>query len=403
MRELIINHSKVLDNLLESIKRIIVLEGGSSSTKTWSIFQWIIINCSQNHNENYTIARLKMTWTKATLLKDFEAMVYKYQLPISPEINTNRPDQTYFLWNNELNFIGLDEPQKAHGRRQDYLWLNEGMEDSEKEANQLMIRTKKRIFIDYNPASEAHWIYDNIISRDDCDFFHSTMRDNPFLEQAIIDELNRLEQTDPIAYKIYNLGLRAVQKGLIFKNWETIPVIPKEARIIGYGLDFGYVNDPSVLMKVCLMNGELWIDELFYERGLVNVPIRDARSGIIQKNISDKFISCGLSHGYDEIIADSADIKSIQELYAIGWNMKPAHKPKITFGLDILLRYKINITDRSINTIKEFKNYKWDVDKDGEPLRPEKPIDDFNHGIDAIRYVAVMKLAKRQKGMTQLN
>ncbi len=403
MRELIIRHSKVLDNLLDSIKRINVLEGGSSSTKTWSIFQWIFINCFQHPKETYTIARLKMTWTKATLLKDFEAMWKMYDLPITPEFNINRPDQTYYLNGSELAFIGLDEPQKAHGRRQDNLWINEGMEDSEKEVNQLMIRTKKRIFIDYNPANETHWIYDNIIPREDCDFFQSTMRDNPFLEQAIVDELNRLELTDPIAYKIYNLGLRAVQKGLIFKNWETVKEIPLDARIVGFGLDFGFVNDPSALIKVCLLGGELWVVELVYERGLVNVPIRNSKTNVIEKNISDKMSGCGLRSGYDEIIADSAEIKSIHELHTLGWNMKPAHKPKITFGLDILLRYKINITDRSINLIKEFKNYKWATDKDGDPIRPEKPIDDFNHGIDAVRYVAVMKLAKRQMGMTHVN
>jgi phage terminase large subunit len=403
MRQLKINHSKVLDDLLGSKKRIIVLEGGSSSTKTWSIFQWIIVNCSQNKNESYTIARLKMTWTKATLLKDFEAMVIKYELPVTPQININRPDQTYYLWNNELNFIGLDEPQKAHGRRQDYLWLNEGMEDSEKEANQLMIRTKKRIFIDYNPSAEQHWIFDNVISREDCDFFHSTMRDNPFLEPAIVDELNRLEQSDPTAYKIYNLGLRAVQRGLIFTNWDTVRSVPEQAKTIGYGLDFGYVNDPSVLMRLAIYEGELYWDELFYERGLVNVPILNQRTGKTEKNISDRMINCGLRGGYDEVIADSAEMKSVGELYALGWNMKPAHKPKVTFGLDILLRYKHHITERSINGIKEFKNYKWATDKEGEPLRPEKPIDDWNHFIDAGRYVAVMKLAQTNMGMTRIN
>ena len=180
MSELVMRHSKILDELLDSAKRIVVLEGGSSSTKTWSLLQWIIINCSQYKKEVYTIARLKMTWTRATVLKDFESLWVKYDLPITPDFNANRQEQTYNLFGNELSFIGLDEPLKAHGRRQDYLWLNEGMEDSEKEVNQLMIRTKKRIFIDYNPAAEVHWIYDNIISRGDCDFFHSTMRQSFF-------------------------------------------------------------------------------------------------------------------------------------------------------------------------------------------------------------------------------
>ena len=401
MSELVMRHSKILDELLDSAKRIVVLEGGSSSTKTWSLLQWIIINCSQYKKEVYTIARLKMTWTRATVLKDFESLWLKYDLPITPEFNANRQEQTYNLFGNELSFIGLDEPLKAHGRRQDYLWLNEGMEDSEKEVNQLMIRTKKRIFIDYNPAAEVHWIYDNIISRGDCDFFHSTMRDNPFLEQAIIDELNRLEKTDPIAYKIYNLGLRAQQKGLIFKNWDIVPDIPVNATMIAYGLDFGYVNDPTSFGSLFIFEGELYVDELFYERGLVNVPIR-GRGGVIEKNISDRMGDVNVIPGY-EIIADSAEMKSIGELYAIGWNMKPSYKPSIVFGIDILLRYKIHITERSLNTIKEFRNYKWATDKEGEPLRPEKPVDDWNHSIDWIRYIAVLRLAQRSGGITRKN
>jgi phage terminase large subunit len=223
------------------------------------------------------------------------------------------------------------------------------------------------------------------------------------LELAIINELNRLEKTDPIAYKIYNLGLRAQQKGLIFKNWNIVPSIPDEATTIGFWLDFGYVNDPTSIGRLAIYEGELYADELIYERGLVNVPIRNARTGNIEKNISDRLTDCKLVMGYDEIIADSAEMKSIGELYTIGWNMKPAYKPDITFGIDILLRYKINITERSINTIKEFKNYKWATDKEGEPLRPEKPIDDWNHSIDGIRYVAVLKLAQRSGGIRRIN
>ena len=342
-----------------------------------------------------------MTWTRATVLKDFESQWLKYNLPITPEFNANRADQIYYLWGNELAFIGLDEPLKAHGRRQDYLWLNEGMEDSEKEVTQLLIRTKKRIFIDYNPAAESHWIYDNIISRDDCDFFHSTLRDNPFLEQSIIDELNRLELTDPIAYKIYNLGLRAQQKGLIFKNWDIVKNIPEGARTIAYWLDFGYVNDPTSVGRLAIFEGELYADELIYERGLVNVPILN-RKGVIEKNISDRMNEVGVITG-EEIIADSAEMKSIGELYAMGWNMKPAYKPNIVFGIDILLRYKINITERSINTIREYKNYKWATDKEGEPIRPEKPVDDWNHSIDGMRYIAILRLAQRSGGIRKLN
>ena len=397
-----IQASRVLRDLNKSSKKIVVLEGGARSTKTWSLFQWIILNCLQNRNERYTIGRLKMTWVRLTLLEDFYTIWQMYGLPITPEYNPNRSDQTYMLNGNQITFIGLDEPQKMHGRTQDYSWVNEAMEISEKDFTQIAIRTKKRIFIDYNPSAETHWIYDNVISRDDCDFFHSTMRDNPFLEAAIVDELNRLEKTDPTAYKIYNLGLRAQQKGLVFTNWDTVPRIPDTARVIGYGLDFGFVNDPTAVVKVCMLDGELYVEEMIYERGLVNIPIRN-REGKVERNISDYLANAGLRGGYDEIIGDSAERKSIHELYAIGWNMKPAHKPTIVFGIDILLRYRIHVTDKSVNLIKELRNYKWAVDKEGEPIKPPKPVDMWNHGIDSIRYVAVMKLAQRFQGMRRAN
>jgi len=404
-KQLEIQGSKVLRDVTNSIKKIVVLEGGARSTKTWSLFQWIIINCFTHTGELYMIGRLKMTWVKLTLLRDFEQIIEKYKIPVTPEVNINRAEQIYYLNGNTIMFVGMDEPLKLHGVSPDYIWINEAIEASYRDYQQLAIRVKKRIFLDYNPAAETHWIYDNIISDSDCDLFHSTMRDNPWLEATIVNELNKLENTDPIAYKIYNLGLRAVQKGLIFKNWTTVREIPDGARTIAYGLDFGFVNSPSALIHLCAYEGELYWDELFYERGLVNIPIRN-KQGFIERNISDKLVEVGLrpqGSGSDEIIADSAEIKSIQELFTVGWNIKPAHKPAIRVGLDILLRYKHNLTERSINLIKEFRNYKWAVDKDGEPLRPEKPIDDFNHGIDAGRYVAVYKLMQRNMGVERVN
>jgi len=393
--------SKVLRGVSTSEKRIVVLEGGARSTKTFSLFQWLIINCLKQTGHKYTIARLKMTWVRLTLLEDFQTLWQMYGLNITPAYNPNRSDQTYYLNGNQITFVGLDEPQKMHGRTQDFTWVNEAMEISEKDFTQLSIRTKKRIFIDYNPSAETHWIYDNIIPRSDCEMFHSTMRDNPFLEEDIVNELNRLEKTDPIAYKIYNLGLRAQQKGLIFKNWETIKIFPPNARILGYGLDFGYVNDPTAVIKIGLLGGELYMDELIYETGLVNIPIKN-RDGVIEKNISDELRKVGIGRS-EEVICDSAEMKSVHELYAVGWNVHGARKVAITFGLDILLRYHINITDRSVNLIKEFRNYKWAVDKEGEPVKPPKAIDAWNHGIDAARYLAMYKLQKRSGGLKRVN
>jgi len=159
--------SKVLRDVSTSEKRIVVLEGGARSTKTFSLFQWLIINCLKQTGHKYTIARLKMTWVRLTLLEDFQTLWQMYGLNITPAYNPNRSDQTYYLNGNQITFVGLDEPQKMHGRTQDFTWVNEAMEISEKDFTQLSIRTKKRIFIDYNPSAETHWIYDNIIPRSD--------------------------------------------------------------------------------------------------------------------------------------------------------------------------------------------------------------------------------------------
>jgi len=143
------------------------------------------------------------------------------------------------------------------------------------------------------------------------------------------------------------------------------------------------------------------MDELIYETGLVNIPIKN-RDGVIEKNISDELRKVGIGRS-EEVICDSAEMKSVHELYAVGWNVHGARKVAITFGLDILLRYHINITDRSVNLIKEFRNYKWAVDKEGEPVKPPKAIDAWNHGIDAARYLAMYKLQKRSGGLKRVN
>ena len=256
--------SRVLRDITNSEKKIVVLEGGARSTKTWSLFQWIIINCFKNTGELYMIGRLKMTWVKLTLLRDFQQIIEKYKVPVTPEINLNRAEQVYTLNGNSIMFVGMDEPLKLHGVSPDYVWINEAIEASYKDYQQFAIRVKKRIFLDYNPAAETHWIYDNIISDPDCDYFHSTMRDNPWLEETIIRELNKLENTDPVAYKIYNLGLRAAQKGLIFKNWDIVDAIPEGARTVAYWLDFGFVNDPTAIVDIRFEGYSLYLDLLMY-------------------------------------------------------------------------------------------------------------------------------------------
>lgn len=392
--------SRVLNELLKSDKSCFVLEGGSRSSKTWSIIQWLLLYCQENRNQSkeITISRDRLTWLKATVFKDFKEVLIKQGW--WRDSNHNKSEMSYELLGNEFSFIGLDEPAKLHGRKQHIFWINEAIgtpgsayNPSKDVFDQLEMRTTEGWFMDYNPKVTSHWIYDSVLTRPDVEWIHSTMLDNPFLEQKIRDKIYSYEPTpenisrgtaDRVKWKIYGLGERAQHEGLIFTNVKWVKEIPQEAKLIAYGLDLGFTNDVSALMKVCLLHGELWIDQIIYETGLTN------------PDLSRLFEKAGLRTS-DEIIADSSEPKSIQELHAKGWNVKGVVKGKdsINFGITTLKEYKINVTERSLLFKPEIENYVWRQDEQTGVYLNE-PVDDFNHGWDAIRYVALMKLSNRR-------
>jgi len=308
-----------------------------------------------------------------------------------------------------IEFIGLDDPQRLHGRKQNITFINEAIECDFASYSQLIIRTSEKIILDYNPSSELHWIYDKVCTRDDCDFFHSTYKDNKaFLECAIIQEIERLEPTpenikagtaDEVSWKIYGLGVCASPKGLIYPEITIVKTLPPEedCKKIFYGLDFGFTNDPTAIVKVALAHGELWIQELIYERGLVNThnPLKPQ-----QKSIEQRLREIRPKH---KIWADSAEPKSIQEIKNRGFCIYGADKGKdsIINGIDLIKCYKLNVTEGSLNLIKEFRNYKWDTNPyTGESLN--KPIDNWNHGLDSLRYCCLMELQRPFASLIQM-
>lgn len=338
-----------------------------------------------------------MTWLKDTVFKDFKEV-----LTIQDwwrENSYHKGEMTYEIFGNQFSFIGLDETAKLHGRKQHLFWINEAIgtpgsafTPSKEDFDQLEMRTSEGWFMDYNPKVTKHWIYDSVLTRPDVEFIHSTMLDNPFLEQKIRDKIYSYQPTpenisrgtaDKVKWKIYGKGERAQHEGLIFINVQWVKEIPEGAKLVAYGLDLGFTNDVSALMKVCLLNGELWIDQIIYETGLTN------------PDLSRLFEKAGLKT--DEIIADSSEPKSIQELKAKGWNIKGVVKGKdsISFGIDTLKGYKINVTERSTGFKSEVENYVWRQDAQ-TGLSLNEPVDDYNHGWDAIRYVALMKLAQKR-------
>ena len=377
-----IRTNKVFNHLKHSDKKIVVEQGGTRSGKTYNILLWIIFEYTyRNTGKTITICRKSFPSLRASVMRDFFEILRNYEL--YNEDYHNKSSNEYHLNGNLIEFISLDQPQKIRGRKRNLLYINEGNELFYEDWQQLVFRTDGRIIIDYNPSESFHWIYDKVVPREDCDFYQTTYRDNPFLDKSIVDEIERLRDTDEDYWRIYGLGERGMSRATIFQFGQS--EIPTEAKLISYGLDFGYTNDPTALVAVYQLDNHLYLDELIYRTGLTN---RDIHSHFQSFNLDRR----------DEIFADSAEPKSIDELHRFGWNVKPTAKGQdsINAGIDILKRHKIFATSRSSNLIKELQNYKWTEDKNGNLLN--KPIDVMNHAIDASRYAVYNKLSKPNYG-----
>jgi phage terminase large subunit len=377
-----IRTNKVFNHLKHSDKKIVVEQGGTRSGKTYNILLWIIFEYTyRNTGKTITICRKSFPSLRASVMRDFLDILRAYEL--YNEEYHNKSSNEYHLNGNLIEFISLDQPQKIRGRKRNLLYINEGNELFYEDWQQLVFRTDGRIIIDYNPSESFHWIYDKVVPREDCDFYQTTYRDNPFLDKSIVDEIERLRDTDEDYWRIYGLGERGMSRATIFQFGQS--EIPQEAKLISYGLDFGYTNDPTALVAVYQLDNHLYLDELIYRTGLTN------------RDIHSHFQSFSLDRR-DEIFADSAEPKSIDELHRFGWNVKPTVKgaDSVNAGIDILKRHKLFVTPRSSNLIKELQNYKWVEDKNGNLLN--KPIDAFNHGIDAARYAVANKLSKPNYG-----
>jgi phage terminase large subunit len=377
-----IRTNKVFNHLQRSNKKIVVEQGGTRSGKTYNILLWIIFEYTyRNTGKTITICRKSFPSLRASVMRDFLDILRAYEL--YNEEYHNKSSNEYHLNGNLVEFISLDQPQKIRGRKRNLLYINEGNELFYEDWQQLVFRTDGRIIIDYNPSDSFHWIYDRVIPREDCDFYQTTYKDNPFLDKSIVDEIERLRDTDEDYWRIYGLGERGMSRATIFQFGQA--EIPTEAKLISYGLDFGYTNDPTALVAVYQLENNLYLDELIYRTGLTN------------RDIHAHFQSFSLDRR-DEIFADSAEPKSIDELHRFGWNVKPTVKgaDSVNAGIDILKRHKLFATPRSSNLIKELQNYKWVEDKNGNLLN--KPISAFDHGIDAARYAVANKLSKPNYG-----
>lgn len=371
----------VFEHLIDSDKKIVIEQGGTRSGKTYNILLYLIFYyCSQNTKKTVTICRKTFPALRATVMRDFLEILRTHNL--YNEALHNKSNSEYNLFGNLIEFISLDQPTKVRGRKRDLLFINEANELYWEDWQQLLFRTKEKIIIDYNPSDEYHWIYDKIIPRDDSAFYKTTYLDNPFLETSIRSEIERLKDTDELYWQVYGLGERGVSKSVIFKYIEY-DILPEDAQLISYGMDFGYTNDPTTLVAVYQKDYDLYIKELLYRTMMTTNDIHN----VLKQNLQR-----------EPIYADSAEPRVIDELRRMGWNIRPSIKGRdsINAGIDLLKRYRLNIYKDSINAIQEFRNYKWVEDKTGKLTN--RPEDKHNHLIDAVRYSTYSILSKPNFG-----
>lgn len=359
--------------------RLIANKGGARSSKTFSILQLLLLIAIKSPRALLiSVVSESFPHLKKGCLRDFCMILELEGMREGVDYTYNRTDSIFKIGKCSLEFFSADSPGKVHGPQRDILFINEANHIPFEVYRQLAIRTAQTIFVDWNPAAEFWFEEENLNLKSDTVTLHSTYKDNGFLSPQQIREIESNKHNENW-WRVYGLGLTGIYEGLIYSNWAQVNDVPAVVKSAWCGLDFGFTNDPTSLIYVGLQSGELWIDELLYEPGLTNPAIANRAKGTPAKSL--------------QIVADSAEPKSIAELKTFGLWVEDAKKgpDSILHGIEILQRYKWNVTSRSLNVIRELRNYQWKTDKQtGRQLNI--PVDGFNHALDAIRYVALNKL-----------
>lgn len=364
--------------------RFLVNQGGTSSGKTYTIMQLLIVLSFTKARCVITVTGQDLPNLKVGAMRDLDNVIHGSAY-LMDWFSHNKSDSTYRGKNGALiEFKSYADAQDAKNGKRDWLFVNEANGVPYEVFWQLQIRTRKQVFIDYNPTARF-WVHDKIIGRADCKLIISDHRNNRFLTE---DEHQKIEEIeDKELWMVYARGLTGKITGLVFTRWDVVDAMPalEECKMQGYGMDFGFTNDPTTLVDMRLAHGDLWVDLLMYHTGMTN------------PDIAEECKAQGFTRR-QQIIADCAEPKSIAELVALGINVIPSVKGKdsVINGIDILRRYNIHITRRSAPLIEEFKQYKWKVLRNGDTTND--PIETWNHGIDAMRYVASMRLRAARKG-----
>ena len=381
-----------VDNAIKNGYTTISAQGSSRSSKTYNIVIFLVVYLLSHKNTVLTVARATLPALKGSVYRDFLEIFQK--LEITSDLRINKSDLSVHFPNGSfIEFISTDSEQKLRGRKRNILYVNEANELKFIEWQQLKMRTTKFAIVDYNPSfTEGHWICD--LNKEDKTYhFITTYKDNPFLEQTIIDEIESLQWKNPSLWQVYGLGKMAIVEGLVFPNineidYNLIPISARKHRFVG--IDFGYETDPTAIVDVYFSGDNVYIDEVCYRTKMLTSDI-----------INELKLHNQKEHTNIKIISESADPRLVDEIFNAGLDIHPVKKygGSVMAGIMKMQEYKIHVTTRSANVIKEFKNYTYRQDKNGSWLN--EPIDAFNHAIDSIRYVFLTEiLGNNGNGLT---
>lgn len=372
--------------LRNSNARLRVHQGGTRSGKTYAVCQYLIYLLTETKDPLViTIIRKTLPALKGSVQRDFLEIAENVGMFDDGAILNKVEGQ--FTYNGHLvEFLSVDNSQKIRGRKRNIAFLNEANELEIEDFRQINMRTTDYIILDFNPSDPIHWIYDEIIPRDDCDTWITTYRDNKFLSKDLVFEIERMRERDPDYWRVFGEGQKAVFTARqIFNNWTFKPLseFPEFDRNMEgvVGLDFGYTNDPTSACYIVRKGDTIYIHELIYKTGLTNSDIVDELKRL----------------GYDQtlIYYDAAEPKSGEEMKRLGMYVKAAVKGtgSVNAGISLLKEFDIMVSQESKNIIKEYHSYYWEELRDGTIIN--KPMDRFNHAMDAIRYGVYSQYSKR--------
>ncbi len=367
-------------------KRKKVIQGGTSAGKTFGILPILIDRCIRTPYLETSVVSESIPHLRRGAMKDFLKIMIetgRYR-----DAHWNRSALKYTFTNGSyIEFFSVEQPDKLRGARRNVLYCNEANNIPFEAYTQLAIRTSGDIWIDFNPTANF-WAHKEVANQPDADFITLTYLDNEALPQTIVDDIEQAREKAKTSeywsnwWKVYGLGQIGSLEGVCIKEWEEIK-LPLEARLLCYGMDFGYSNDPTTLIALYKYNDAYIFDEVIYQKKLLN------------SDISNLF----KTHDIKAVVyADSAEPKSIAELRTLGHKVLPCTKGKdsIVYGINLINQNKIYITSRSKNLIKELQSYTWMKDREGNTIN--KPILSFNHCVDAARYAITSQLQTPNKG-----